>query len=306
VIEEMLHHHEESQPENELRTRQTRSLETPAEIAPLHDPQIEDFLDRVFARLVVMMPYEERQARRAAMREQVLQYAAANVELGVGQNEAVALALAQVQREQAVATQAIRPIHTLQSQTVSARAATGIALGFFGLFYLLDQTTAAGHLWHHFISPLYAADGSILRNTPAVTGFYRFELFVLPILCGLCTGLLARNRPVRGTLNALAILAVPAIAWAGAALGLQYANVIGNGDDWTRFVFPNPIPAVCGIGFWALLGSLSAGAGGLLRRRLVKARVTARSLAKGGRRILRRSRSAIRRDQIVNSHGAPV
>lgn len=302
----MLHHHEEAQPESELSTRKTHSLGAPAETAPLHDPQIEDFLDRVFARLVVMMPYEERQARRSAMREQVLQYAAANTELGVGQNEAVALALAQVQREQAVATQAIRPIQSLQSRAISARAATGIALGFFGLFYLLDQTLAAGHLWHHFVAPLYAADGTILRDTPAVTSFYRFELFVLPLLCGLCTGLLARARPVRGTLNALAILAVPAIAWAGAATGLQYAHLISNSDEWMKFVFPNPIPAVCGIGFWALLGGLAAGAGGLLRRHVVKARVTARSLVQGGRRVLRRSRSAIKRDQFVNSHGAPI
>jgi hypothetical protein len=233
------------------------------------DPHIEDFLDRVFARLVAVMPFEERQARRDAMRAQILETIAAHEELGSSRGDAVALALAQVQREQAVAQQAVRPVLQTRQEQVSARSATLWGLGFFGLFYLLDQTRASGHLWNQFVAKLYDNDGTILHEA-SVANFYRFELLVLPLICGLAVGLFAKARPVRGTLNALALLAIPAIAWGGIMYGLSYADMFGVNQwpDWVKWIFPNPIPAVSGIAFWAALGSLSAATGGWLRRRL--------------------------------------
>jgi len=246
-----------------------------------HDPRIEDFLDRVFARLVPVMPREEREARREAMRTRIHQSAAAHMELGSTENEALELTLAQVQRENAVAGLAVHQVLRTQTRQASARTATIIALGFFGVFYLLDQTRAAGHLWNHWFGPLYGDDGvNVLRNQ-AVANFYRFELIVLPIISGLATGLLSRVRPVRGTVNALALLALPAIVLGGIDYGLDFAGLWDNAwPMWIKNSFPNPIPAVSGIGFWLILGSLSACVGGWIRRRLPRAANTFRALRK--------------------------
>jgi hypothetical protein len=200
----------------------------------------------------------------------------------------------------------VQPIQQLRARPeTSARPATAIAAGFFGLFYLLDQTRIAGHLWNGLVGKLYGENGEVLQNAAAVTHFYRFELLVLPLICGLAVGLLAKSRPVRGSLNALMLLAIPAIAWGGLGWGLSLAGVLPNpSPDWFRFIFPNPIPAVCGIGAWAVLGALSAGAGGWLRRRLPRAAKAVRTLGTRGRRVLRRPRLGSRHDKIVA--GAPV
>ena len=296
----MLRHQQETdQPAQQLRALHG---ENPAHIAAdAHlDPHIEDFLDRVFARLVPVMPFEERQARRDAMRAQIMETIAAHEELGSSHEDAAALALAQIQREQAVAQQAVRPVLETRSQQPSARNATLWGLGFFGAFYLLDQTRVSGHIWSRFIANLYSQDGDVMRAAD-VANFYRFELLALPLICGLAVGLLAKARPVRGTLNALALMAIPAIAWGGVAYGLAYADLFGanNWPAWIKYIFPNPVPAVCGIAFWAGLGSLSAATGGWLRRRAPQARKSMRALRGRAGRVLGRShRSAKWYDQI--------
>lgn len=324
----MLHHHNSDDQESELSTSAINSIagqlsseaqpnthydataanlrEALAQSAacPAHDAHIEDFLDRVFARLVAVLPYEERQARRETMRSEIEQSVAAHIELGSTRDEALALTLAQIQRKQAVANQAVQPIQQVRARPeVSARPSTAIAAGIFGLFYLLDQTRIAGHLWNMRFGGMYDESGEVLRETAAVTNFYRFELLVLPLICGLAVGLLARHRPARGTLNALALLAIPAIVWGGIFYGLTYAGLLpSTAPGWLGYIFPNPMPAVCGIGAWALLGALSAGAGGWLRRRLPRAAKAVRTLGARGRRLLRRQR-ATSRHEIVS---APV
>ena len=202
------------------------------------DAQIEDFLDRVFARLVAILPYEERLARREAMRAQIEQSITAHIELGSTPQEALALTLAQTRREQAVASQAVQRSSKLEIRAQpSARPATIAALSFFGLFYLLDQTQIAGHLWNLRFHDMFIDGGGVNQKSAAVAGFYRFELLVLPVLCGLAVGLLSKHRPVRGVLNALALLSIPAIAWGGVAYGLYFAGLISL-PQWMKFVFP--------------------------------------------------------------------
>jgi hypothetical protein len=149
------------------------------------------------------------------------------------------------------------------------------------------------------IANLYSEDGSVLRDTATVAAFYRFELLVLPIICGLAVGLLAKARPVRGSLNALALLAIPAIAWGGVAYALSYADLFGANQwpEWTKMLFPNPLPAVAGVAFWAGLGSLSAVAGGWLRRRMPHAMRDARNLRRQSSRRLKQ-RPAVRKQDM--------
>ena len=311
----MLHHLTpvEEETERNVPSRTLVSAEAPAEIhleAPIttvgavhasaslsavseapRDAHIEDFLDRVFARLVAVLPYEERLARRDAMRAQIEQSIAAHIELGCARHEAIALTLAQIQREQAVASQAVQQhVQTpAAKRQYSDRPATITALGIFGLFYLLDQTRAAWYLW-------------LKSGGQYTSSFYRFELLVLPIICGLAVGLLAKHRPARGTLNALMLLAIPAIAWGGFGWGLSYAGLLPNdAPEWLKFIFPNPIPAVCGIGAWAVLGGLSAGAGGWLRGKLPRAKNAARAMGRRGRRLLRKPKWAVRRNKNIGS-----
>ena len=312
----MLHHHTPVEEETELNvpSRTLVSAAAPAEFhldAPIttvvavlasaslsavseapRDAHIEDFLDRVFARLVAVLPYEERLARRDAMRAQIEQSIAAHMELGSARHEALSLTLAQVQREQAVASQAVQQhVHSpVAKRQYSDRPATITALGIFGLFYLLDQTRAAWYLW-------LKSGAEYSTNS-----FYRFELLVLPLLCGLAVGLLAKHRPARGTLNALLLMAIPAIAWGGFGWGLTYAGLLPNDlPEWLKYVFPNPIPAVCGIGAWAVLGGLSAGAGGWLRGKLPRAQNAARAMGRRGRRLFRKPKWAVRRNKNIGS-----
>jgi len=282
----MQHHHllSDRTPESDLQVGPRSPSETLAQ-ADL-DAQIEDYLDSVVARLVPSVPYDERRTRRESMRARIRQTIAAHIELGSTREESIVLALAQIQREESIPSSAVRAVSHSRTHERSAQTATVIALGFFGLFYLLDQTRVSGHLWNHWFGPLYAADGTTVLKNQAVTNFYRFELIVLPLICGLSTGLLSRARSVRGTLNALAILALPAILWGGLAYGLSYADLLwaNQWPEWVKNCFPNPVPAVSGIAFWSALGALSAGAGGWLRRGLPRARTVARSLRNRRRR----------------------
>ena len=288
----MLNHYRPSVRDTELSYVPSANLETEPQTAL--DPRVEDFLDRVFARLVAVLPYEERIARRDAMRGEIEQSVAAHVELGSSRDEALALSFAQIQRESAVAAHAVEQVHLIRThQQYSDKPATRIALGAFGLFYMLDQTRIAGRLWNLCFGGLYGTDGEVLRDSAAVAHFYRFELLVLPVLCGLAVGLLAKHRPARGTLNALALLAVPAIAGAGILYGLGYAHLVPFQDTWPEWLgrlVPNPIPAVCGIGCWAGLGALGATAGGWLRRRMPATAAVARRAGRSGRRMFRKPR----------------
>ncbi len=295
----MLHHHTPAEHEAD-RIAPSPSL---AVAETRRDAHVEDFLDRVFAHLVAVLPYEERVARRDAMRAQIEQSVAAHMELGSARHESLALTLAQVQREQAVASQsgqiAGQAQQTRTRPQPSDRQSTAIALGFFGLFYLLDQTRVAGHLWHRWFGGVYDVAGDILPNSASVVSFYQFELLVLPLICGLAIGLLAKNRPAHGALNALALLSIPAIVWGGLSYGLHFAGLLSSTPHWLPYIFPNPIPAVSGIGAWAVLGALSAGAGGWLRRRIPWAGNAARALGTRGRRSLRKPRWACRRHEIA-------
>jgi len=280
----MLHSHNSSDQEAEAELQTTYVPEPEQTMDQKLDPQIENFLDRIFEPSWARTPYEERTALRGDLRRRIEAAAAANMEMGYIRSEALVLSMDQIRREEAISERTGRQtVQTRSRALASAKPATITALGFFGLFYLLDQTRAAGHLWETLGFGALYQGGKVLQHSTTVEAFYRFELFVLPMICGLAVGLLARHRPIRGTLNALALMAIPAIVWGGLMYGLGFSGILPQPPDWMRFVFPNPIPAVCGIGAWAALGTLAAGGGGWLRRRLPQVGIALRRLGKVGR-----------------------
>ena len=260
----------EHQPQESHESSERTPLATTPVAAPAHaearlhprlEARIEDYLDRIFARLVVMLPYEERQTRRTEMRAHLDMLIVAHTELGASPEAAVDYALAHFQKDYAVATQAVRETQQTRLTTQSkgsARPATLLALGLFGLPYLAVAINSdfSWNLWKNLFS-----------DSPET--YYRFLLLPLPLLLGLLTGLLARRHAARGALTAIALLAIPAILLPGLLTGLNCAKIIPDFQwpDW----LPNPLYGYCGVTFWAGMGCLGAAVGGKARQRLGKA-----------------------------------
>lgn len=242
----------------ELFSAPDYALNPPANPAAL-EARIEDYLDHVCAPLVGVAPYAMRQEMRAEMRTHLDSLIAAHCELGSASEEAVTAALRQFGDAGAVARNWTRECARSATETTapqSARPATLAALGLFGLPYLADATHIAWSAWSKF-----SADEA---------AFYRFELVAVPLLAGLLTGLLARHRAARGTLNALALLAIPAMVIPGFLLSLVYAGLVDKFpfEQW----IPNPIPATVGLTYWVSLGCAGAKAGNWLRQRTARLR----------------------------------
>lgn len=230
---------------------------------------IEDYLDRVNAPLVGVLPRSKREAIRGNLRARLESMIAAERELGASQDAAIQAAMQQCGDPTLISQRWAVDTHTQASKQIqqqisllnhnmvtlpSSRVATLTALGLFGLPYLADVTRWAGNYW-------------ATQSDNAIT-YYRFFLFMVPLLAGLLTGLIARHRPVRGVLNALAILTIPAIVLPGLIMGLGYANVVFTQNTWVY----NPLPGICGLVPWLVMGCLGAGVGKGLRERTAKLR----------------------------------
>src|SRR5690349_3866894 len=106
----MLHHEPSHEPSPHRHAAPPNDADHELPRDPRLEARVEDFLDRAFARLIPVMGYEERCERRAALRERIDEAIAAHEELGSTREEALALALAQVQGELPVAGQAVLPV----------------------------------------------------------------------------------------------------------------------------------------------------------------------------------------------------
>jgi hypothetical protein len=266
----MLEHHSEENPETGYVHQPGQETETSFNAAT--SEEMEDYLDQVIAPLVRVLPRSKRAAIRAHLSAQLQASVAAHRELGATYEAAIQAAIRQagdpelISQRWVVETRAQTGRQSPQQVTLqtapllkppSARAATLTALGLFGLPYVADVTTWAGNNW-------------AAHSNNTIT-YYRFFLFSVPLLAGLATGLVARNRPVRGVLNALAMLTIPAILLPGLVLGLSYANVFIDKNAQFPWM-PNPLPGLCGLVPWMLLGSLGAAVGGRLHTRAARLR----------------------------------
>jgi len=149
-----------------------------------------------------------------------------------------------------------------------AVAATTIAVPLFALGWWADNSKNAIDLWGRLFQedrwkPLASALLHMVRSSEDA-GFYRFELFVIPTLIGVLTGLGTRRNAARGVLNALALLAIPALLLPGMASASQFAGIIP--DHISLRWLPNIKPAVNGIAIWGLLGAGAAHTAQWLKR----------------------------------------
>jgi len=264
------HHSEENSPSGYAHQRSDSETETVFSAAS--NEEIEDYLDQVIAPLVRVLPRSKRKAIRTHVQAQLEAAIAARRELGETQEEAVRAAIRQSGDPELISQRWVLDTRiqsggqsqqqiTLQKtpsvKPPSARAATFTALGLLGLSYLADVTTWAGKYW--------------ATHSDNTVTYYRFMLFTVPLLAGLVTGLVARYRPVRGVLNAIGLLCIPAIVVPGLLMALSYTHVFSDtaaGIAWAI----NPLPGISGLVPWTILGCLGAVLGKGLHTRAAKLR----------------------------------
>jgi uncharacterized membrane protein YeaQ/YmgE (transglycosylase-associated protein family) len=204
------------------------TLAPPADLSRT-DPRIEDYLDHVFVPLVGCVPYATRATLRAELRAHLEALIDAAGEIGRQPDEAVRDALEQFGDPQALA-----------GQVPSARPATFVALGCFGLVTseavalvvvasMLDEQrfSLLGPLW-----PLLL-------------------VLVVPLLAGLATGWLSPARQALGTFYALALLIV--------------VTSLGGSILVNRWGFNVPPLGIAQGLFWLPIGCAAAALGGRLR-----------------------------------------
>ncbi len=237
-----------SSSEDPATTRAITRAMTPSGAA-----RVQDYLDHVLAPLVEVISYEQRQQIRGELAAHVESLTAAYQDLGADPDKAVSEALRQLGHPRMV-TRHWRRAQYRQSSTESgsARQATVVALAWFGAAYLADTTTLAARLWAS-----WGLTGEV--------AFYRTEVFLVPLLAGLATGLLSRQQPVRGVANALALLAIPALLLPGILLGLHVTGLWSVPMEWNAL--GRSVAGLVGLITWAPLGCLSAAGGGWLRKR---------------------------------------
>lgn len=226
---------------------------------------LEDYLDRVCAPLVGTVPRLKREEIRARVRTRINEFAAAHQELGSTPEEAIEFAIIQcgdatlISRRwltQQAEQRQVQKHGTSLRQTLSDRllggagAATATAAVTFGLPYLADVTKTSGNWW--------------AAHSDNTVTYYRICLFAIPLISGILTGITAKHKPVRGVVNALAIMTIPAIIIPGLVLGMSYAHIFS--DQSSKFIMiPNPLPGICGLLPWLAMGSVGASLGSRLR-----------------------------------------
>lgn len=177
----------------------------PAE-RPQSDPRIEDYLDQVLAPLVGWVPYVARTELRAELQSHLEARVAAYRELGSSPDAAVKETLAQSGDPQVVARAWERAWERLlPRRTAPAWHSMLAALGCFGI---------ATRLLYELIRA--ALEASLPGATPpewlvSIPQWLGPTLvaFLLPLLAGLATGVMARTRPAQAVLCALALLMPP-------------------------------------------------------------------------------------------------
>lgn len=233
-------------------------VESPAEenatllSTPVQDA-IEDYLDKVWAATAYILPYTERQERRAEMRMHLEAMTAAYIELDVAPEEAVAAALRQFGDCRKISRQLVREWEqaALSAPIRSARPATRWALRRFGAGALTSAVAipllTSIHI-HHYI-----------RGWSTPIDMLQLGLFFgLPLLIGLHTGVQVRSRPVLGALRAqLLIYPFMPLVMSGVATNLNMGNI------------PFREILIWSFGYTAMLaplGCLGAFAGSWIRR----------------------------------------
>lgn len=207
--------------------------------------RIEDYLDRVCLPMVTTLRYETRRQVRAQLRAEIDALVAAHEELGSSRDEAVELALAQVERSRAEVEPCIETNRHQTRRKRSFRHSNRLAQRYFGGAWLFAMTTifATGQMIN------YSVNDWLIR-----------AMFVwLPVAAGTAVGAFAPARPVSSAWNAIKALALPTllayVVWA------HFQRFTNPGDAGVSFA------AMHLIG-WTLSGCGAAAVSGWLRRLL--------------------------------------
>jgi hypothetical protein len=227
------------------------ALNRSAEV-PSTDPRIEDYLDHVCAPLVGVVPYAKRQELRAELRTHLEARAATYEELGKSAEIATLEALRQFGDPRDLARQWAREWAKAPptGRVEPAWRAMVVALGCFGVATVLALA---------LIVLERETRGSLASDVRSSMWFA--ALYLLPLLAGLTTGLLAPARHALGTFHALAVI----VSLVAPASGLPVLRAES---------YPDRSLAACGMELafiqvfcWVPLGLGAAVLGGSLRAR---------------------------------------
>ncbi|HZT44140.1 MAG TPA: permease prefix domain 1-containing protein [Chthonomonadaceae bacterium] len=224
------------------------SIPAPPPEATFVQTQVEGYLEAIFRPLAAVMPAEAQAEPKKEMRAHLEALIAAYQEIGASPEQAVQAALRQLGDARQVSRQWKREWERATFQE-STRAATRTALSIFGGLTLFSgiMLFLTGQLIN------YDFGGGLLLG---------LDLW-LPLVAGAGVGLLAKERPVRGTVHAMGLLFFPILLIYGA---------------WTltqTFTYPwQAILTFGGFQFvgWTLAGCTAAGFCGFLRRHYIRRR----------------------------------
>ena len=164
------------------------------------DTQVEDYLDRFCQAMVGVTSSEEQHPLRDGKRREIQAMVAAREELGDSREQAVALTLDYMRRQAVSRASVVVLGQTASSEKVWAHSRR-VALQRFGFASAL-------------VLPMLLATGDTLNVSGGESVFFALAV-ALPALAGATVGLRVRERPLRATAHALAIVAIPT--------ALQYA-----------------------------------------------------------------------------------
>jgi hypothetical protein len=217
---------------------------------PGSDPALEEYLDRVYAPLVGVVPYAQRIELRAELREHLQALVTTREESGDSHAGAVRAALTQFGPPHDLARLWAREwAHAAAPMRLEPPwRAMGVALGFFGIaslaglgsFWLTRTGTGAlSSGWCHFL--------------------WLFSFYLLPLAAGLAAGTRARSRHALGAFFALALLTLSV----GLPAGLAYRS------PETTPLADSGLELAMALAFlWTPIGCGAAALGGTLRARL--------------------------------------
>jgi len=236
--------------------------------------QVEACLEHLCSRAAGGMHQRARLELRAEMETALEQLIVAHQELGSDLDTATVAALQQLRFAYTTPITAKHArVRTKLMHVSSDMRAALLPLSLFSMVYLADAAHFTWYVWAHITGLVGAGPGQVangaamaLNDGPAVTAFYRFELFVVPLLVGLIAGLALRRRAGRAVVSSLALLAVVAILLPGFVMGLSYAGLWPQTLNLPQGLIPSPAPGLAGVTFWTFLGYVGAQVGSRLSR----------------------------------------
>jgi hypothetical protein len=219
------------------------------------DPRIDDYLDHVYAPLVSVVPYAQRQELKAELRAHLETLGASYEELGSTPDAAVGLALRQFGDPQDLSREWAREWHRAMSPTPIEPAwrSTKRALGWFGPATLL-ACVMSGIVTAFCIGRLEGSAPNPFVLLALING-------LIPIAAGIAAGRRSPARPALGAFFALAALFVP---MSGVSLLLLRSS--GDGLIWDLLSDLGLLVCLQTL-FWLPIGCAAAALGGWLRDR---------------------------------------